>query len=141
MGAVGLRGLDLTTYPWDEDRMEPDVDAACAMIREVEPTLALVGQSVFLFPTPLREMADAAHEVGAHMMYDGAHVLGLIAVDNSRPSPKVPTLSRVQATRLSGPQGGFCYRTVMMRNSSQIEQRDFPVEFGHHIICIMLLVR
>jgi len=33
MGAVGLRGLDLTTYPWDEDRMEPDVDAACAMIR------------------------------------------------------------------------------------------------------------
>ncbi|MDP6324856.1 MAG: serine hydroxymethyltransferase, partial [Candidatus Thalassarchaeaceae archaeon] len=79
MGAVGLRGLDLTTYPWDVDRMEPDVDAACAMIREVEPTLALVGQSVFLFPTPLQEMADAAHEVGAKVMYDGAHVLGLIA--------------------------------------------------------------
>ena len=28
MGAVGLQDLNLTTYPWDEERMEPDVDAA-----------------------------------------------------------------------------------------------------------------
>ena len=109
MGAVGLRGLDLTTYPWDEDRMEPDVDAACAMIREVEPTLALVGQSVFLFPTPLREMADAAHEVGAHMMYDGAHVLGLIAGGQFqaplREGADIVTGSSHKT--FPGPQGGF----------------------------------
>ena len=59
--------------------MEPDVDAACKTIREVQPTVALFGQSVFLFPTPLEEMANAAKEVGASVMYDGAHVLGLIA--------------------------------------------------------------
>ncbi len=76
MGAVGVRGLNLVTYPWNIDRMEPDIDAACALIRETEPQLALFGQSVFLFPTPLQEMADAAHEVGAKVMYDGAHVLG-----------------------------------------------------------------
>ena len=45
MGAVGLRDLNLSTYPWDEDRMEPDVDGACALIREVEPKIALIGQS------------------------------------------------------------------------------------------------
>ena len=109
MGAVGLRGLDLTTYPWDVDRMEPDVDAACAMIREVEPTLALVGQSVFLFPTPLQEMADAAHEVGAKVMYDGAHVLGLIAggqfQDPFREGADVVTGSSHKT--FPGPQGGF----------------------------------
>ena len=109
MGAVGLRGLDLTTYPWDEDRMEPDVDAACAMIREVEPSLALVGQSVFLFPTPLQEMADAAHEVGAYMMYDGAHVLGLIAggqfQDPLREGADIVTGSSHKT--FPGPQGGF----------------------------------
>ena len=54
MGAVGLRGLDLHTYPWNEDRMEPDIDAAAAMIRETEPALALFGASVFLFPTPCK---------------------------------------------------------------------------------------
>ncbi|MBS72437.1 MAG: serine hydroxymethyltransferase [Thermoplasmata archaeon] len=109
MGAVGLRGLDLHTYPWDEDRMEPDVDAACSMIRDLEPQLALVGQSVFLFPTPLQEMADAAHEVGARVMYDGAHVLGLIAggqfQDPLREGADVMTGSSHKT--FPGPQGGF----------------------------------
>ena len=79
MGAVGLRDLNLSTYPWDEERMEPDIDASAKLIREVAPKIALFGQSVFLFPTPLKELADAAHEVGSTVMYDGAHVLGLIA--------------------------------------------------------------
>jgi len=109
MGAVGLRGLDLTTYPWDEDRMEPDVDAACAMIREVEPAVALVGQSVFLFPTPLREMADAAHEVGAKVMYDGAHVLGLIAGGQFQDPLKegADVMTGSSHKTFPGPQGGF----------------------------------
>jgi glycine hydroxymethyltransferase len=34
---------------------------------------------MFLFPTPITEAAEAAHEVGATVMYDGAHVMGLIA--------------------------------------------------------------
>ena len=79
MGAVGLRDLNVSTYPWNEERMEPDIDASCKLIREIQPKITLVGQSVFLFPTPLRELADAAHEVGSTVMYDGAHVLGLLA--------------------------------------------------------------
>ena len=79
MGVVGLRDLDLSTYPWDIDRMEPDIDGACSLIRDINPKICLIGQSVFLFPTPLKEIASAAHEVGAKVMYDGAHVLGLIA--------------------------------------------------------------
>jgi glycine hydroxymethyltransferase len=89
--------------------MEPDIDAACALIREVEPSMALVGASVFLFPMPLQEMADAAHEVGAHVMYDGAHVLGLIAggafQDPLREGADVMTGSSHKT--FPGPQGGF----------------------------------
>ena len=109
MGAVGVRGLNLVTYPWDIDRMEPDIDAACALIRETGPQLALFGQSVFLFPTPLQEMADAAHEVGAKVMYDGAHVLGLIAggqfQDPLHEGADVMTGSSHKT--FPGPQGGF----------------------------------
>ena len=109
MGAVGLRDLNLSTYPWNEERMEPDVDGACALIRELEPKVALIGQSVFLFPTPLREIADAAHEVGAKVMYDGAHVLGLIAggvfQDPLREGADVMTGSSHKT--FPGPQGGF----------------------------------
>jgi glycine hydroxymethyltransferase len=109
MGAVGLRDLDLSTYPWDEDRMEPDIDGACSLIREIEPTVSLIGQSVFLFPTPLREISDAAHEVGSTVMYDGAHVLGLIAggafQDPLREGADVMTGSSHKT--FPGPQGGF----------------------------------
>ena len=109
MGAVGLRDLNLSTYPWNEERMEPDVDGACALIRSVEPKVALIGQSVFLFPTPLKEIADAAHEVGAKVMYDGAHVLGLIAggafQDPLREGADVITGSSHKT--FPGPQGGF----------------------------------
>ncbi|DAC45200.1 MAG TPA: aminotransferase class I/II-fold pyridoxal phosphate-dependent enzyme, partial [Candidatus Poseidoniales archaeon] len=107
--AVGLRDLNLSTYPWNEDRMEPDIDGACALIRELEPKVALIGQSVFLFPTPLKEIADAAHEVGAKVMYDGAHVLGLIAggmfQDPLREGADVMTGSSHKT--FPGPQGGF----------------------------------
>ncbi|MBT5390991.1 MAG: serine hydroxymethyltransferase [Euryarchaeota archaeon] len=109
MGAVGLRDLDLSTYPWDVERMEPDVEGACSLIRNTEPKVALVGQSVFLFPTPLREIADAAHEVGASVMYDGAHVLGLIAggcfQDPLREGADIVTGSSHKT--FPGPQGGF----------------------------------
>ncbi|MDP6235861.1 MAG: serine hydroxymethyltransferase, partial [Candidatus Poseidoniaceae archaeon] len=109
MGAVGLRDLNLSTYPWDESRMEPDIDGACALIRDIEPKVALIGQSVFLFPTPLQEIADAAHEVGATVMYDGAHVLGLIAggcfQDPLREGADVMTGSSHKT--FPGPQGGF----------------------------------
>ena len=109
MGAVGLRDLDLSTYPWDIDRMEPDIDGACSLIRDVNPKICLIGQSVFLFPTPLKEIASAAHEVGAKVMYDGAHVLGLIAGgqfrDPLREGADVMTGSSHKT--FPGPQGGF----------------------------------
>ena len=87
----------------------PDIDAACKTIREVKPKVALFGQSVFLFPTPLEEMAAAAKEVGASVMYDGAHVLGLIAggqfQDPLREGADLMTGSSHKT--FPGPQGGF----------------------------------
>ena len=109
MGAVGLRDLNLSTYPWDEERMEPDIDASAKLIRDVAPKVALFGQSVFLFPTPLKELADAAHEVGSTVMYDGAHVLGLIAggcfQDPLHEGADIMTGSSHKT--FPGPQGGF----------------------------------
>lgn len=121
MGAVGLRDLNLSTYPWDEDRMEPDIDASAALIRETAPKIALFGQSVFLFPTPLKELADAAHEVGSTVMYDGAHVLGLIAggcfQDPLHEGADVMTGSSHKT--FPGPQGGF----ILSSNEDEKFQR------------------
>lgn len=78
-GAVGLRGLVSHTYPFDTHEMNLDVDGARRTILETKPKIALFGQSVFLFPPPIKELKDALDEVGCYVWYDGAHVLGLIA--------------------------------------------------------------
>ena len=79
------------------------------MIREIKPKVALFGQSVFLFPTPLEELSDAAKEVGSTVMYDGAHVLGLIAggcfQDPLHEGADIMTGSSHKT--FPGPQGGF----------------------------------
>ena len=109
MGAVGMRGLELHTYPWDAERMEPDLDGSLKLIRERKPKLAWFGQSMFLFPTPIKELSAAAHEVGSTVVYDGAHVLGLIGggqfQDPLREGADVLTGSSHKT--FPGPQGGF----------------------------------
>ncbi|HYY48287.1 MAG TPA: serine hydroxymethyltransferase [Thermoplasmata archaeon] len=78
-GAAGMRGVNNVNYPFDVDRMNIDVDGTAKLLRLVKPKVAAFGQSVFLFPTPLRELGDAIQEAGCHVWYDGAHVMGLIA--------------------------------------------------------------
>lgn len=109
MGAVGLRGLKVTEYPWDVDAMALDLDGTVQLIRQLKPKLALFGGSVLLFPTPLRgELADTCVEVGARIMFDAAHVLGLVAggkfQDPMREGADVVTGSTHKT--LPGPQGG-----------------------------------
>ena len=133
MGAVGLRDLNLTTYPWNEERMEPDIDAACKTIREVKPKVALFGQSVFLFPTPLEEMAAAAKEVGVSVMYDGAHVLGLIAggqfQDPLREGADLMTGSSHKPSQ--DPKVDFCSRLRKTKPSSVVSTTPCSPESVH----------
>jgi len=107
-GAAGLRGVNLISYPFDDEEMNIDIDGAAKLIRDVKPPVALFGRSVFLFPTPLKELAEVAHEVSAKVVYDAAHVLGLIAAgkfqDPLREGADVVTGSTHKT--LPGPQGG-----------------------------------
>ena len=78
-GAAGLRGLTTITYPSIHETMSIDTDLAVKSILQEKPRICYVGQSVYLFPNDLKPIVEAAKEVGANTMYDGAHVLGLIA--------------------------------------------------------------
>jgi glycine hydroxymethyltransferase len=49
-----------------------------ALIRREKPHAVVLGQSFFLFPYPVKEIAEAAHAVGALVLYDASHVLGLV---------------------------------------------------------------
>ncbi len=108
-GAAGVRGINLVSYPFNDEEMNIDVDGAVKVIKKIKPKLALNGRSVFLFPSPIKELAEAAHEVGAYLIYDAAHVLGLIGgkqfQDPLREGADVVTGSTHKT--LPGPQGGL----------------------------------
>lgn len=108
-GAVGVRGMKQVTYPFDTERMNLDVDGTIKVLKSVRPEIALFGQSVFLFPTPLKELRDTLQEIGSYVWYDGAHVLGLIAggkfQDPLREGAEVITGSTHKT--LPGPQHGI----------------------------------
>ena len=78
-GAAGLRGLNTMTYPSIPETMSVDTELAVEMIRRETPDVCYIGQSVYLFPSNVSEIVEAAREVDATIMYDAAHVLGLIA--------------------------------------------------------------
>jgi len=108
-GAAGVRGIQLISYPFNDEEMNIDIDGAIKLIKKVKPKLALNGRSVFLFPSPIKELAEAAHDVGAYLVYDAAHVLGLIAgkqfQDPLREGADV--MSGSTHKTLPGPQGGM----------------------------------
>ena len=57
----------------------------------------------------MKELSDAAHEVGAKVMYDGAHVLGLIAGKQFQDplSEGADVMTGSSHKTFPGPQGGF----------------------------------
>ncbi|MCS7131637.1 MAG: serine hydroxymethyltransferase, partial [Hadesarchaea archaeon] len=138
--AGAVHGLEVEYFPFDEKRMNIDVDAAARKIAEVKPKLLLFGGSVFLFPHPLRELSEVAEEVGAHVAYDAAHVIGLIGggqfQDPLREGAEVVTCSTHKT--LPGPQHGMilCRKEL----AEPINRAVFPgIVSNHHLHAVAAL--
>ena len=78
-GAAGLYGVVTHPAPVDAEGYTVDVPALRALALEVRPKLITIGGSLNLFPHPIREIRAIADEVGALVMFDAAHLSGMIA--------------------------------------------------------------
>ncbi|MHB1439892.1 MAG: serine hydroxymethyltransferase [Cuniculiplasma sp.] len=135
-GALGFRGLDIVNYPYDEDTMTIDVDGARKTILDTKPNLCLFGQSVFLFPAPIKELKDTFQEVGCKVWYDAAHVIGLIAgkkfQDPLREGADV--ISGSTHKTLPGPQHGIVVGNTDEKTWKKVQKGVFPgVLSNHHL--------
>jgi glycine hydroxymethyltransferase len=133
-GAVGLRGLKILNYPFDPETMIIIPDEASKMIIREKPKVCLFGQSVFLFPTPLREMRDAFQEVGCRIWYDGAHVLGLIAGKKFQQPLKEGAEIITGSTHKTfpGPQRGIIIGNAEEEVWKKIQRGVFPGTISNH---------
>jgi glycine hydroxymethyltransferase len=138
--AGAVHGLEVEYLPFDEKRMNIDVDAAAKKIRELKPKLVLFGGSVFLFPHPVKELVEVIKETGAHVAYDAAHVCGLIAggqfQDPLREGAEVMTCSTHKT--LPGPQHGMILCKKEM--AEVIDKTVFPgIVSNHHLHAVAAL--
>jgi glycine hydroxymethyltransferase len=78
-GAAGLYGLVTHPVPHDGTRMAIDLDALRREAQRLRPKLITVAGSLCLYPYDVRAVRAIADEVGAHVLYDAAHMAGLIA--------------------------------------------------------------
>ena len=126
-GAAGLYGLEIHEAPVDAARYTVDVPALEALVREVRPRLITLGGSLNLTHHPVAAVADIAHQAGARLMFDAAHLSGPIA-GGLWPNPlaegaDVMTMSTYKS--LAGPPGGLIV-TGDAEIAERVERVAFP---------------
>ncbi len=78
-GAAGLYGIVTHPAPVDASGYTVDLDALRRDALRLRPKVISTGGSLNLFPHPIREIRAIADEVGALVLFDAAHMSGMIA--------------------------------------------------------------
>lgn len=119
-GSAGLYRLKTISAPVDESGYTIDIDALRLLAHEVKPKLITVGGSLNLFHHPIAAVRAIADEVGAKVLFDAAHLCGMIA-GKQWPQPleegaHLMTFSTYKS--LGGPAGG-----LVVTNDDEIAQK------------------
>lgn len=119
-GSAGMYRLNTVPAPVDAQRFTVDVDALRTLAHEVRPRMITIGASINLYPHPVAQLREIADEVGAVLLFDAAHLCGLIA-GGAWPNPleqgaHLMTMSTYKS--LGGPPGG-----LIVTNDAGIAQR------------------
>ena len=139
-GTAGLvHGLDIEFFAFDPEEMTLDVDKTKVKVEDLKsqnrlPKIAMFGGSVFLFPHPVKELADFLKGHGMHINYDAAHGAGLIAGGKFQDPLREGTDTMTMSTHktLFGPQGGLVLG--FDRHEEPIKKAMFPgLTSSHHI--------
>ena len=78
-GSVGKYTKNIVDFPLTHDGYHIDCDKTYELVKKLHPKVLIFGKSLFLFPDPVRELVDICRDNGTTIIYDAAHVLGLIA--------------------------------------------------------------
>jgi glycine hydroxymethyltransferase len=112
-GAAGLYGLRTVPAPVQADGYTVDVDALRTLARQVRPKLITLGGSLNLFAHPVAAVREIADAVGAVLMFDAAHLSGMVAgrawANPLAEGAQVMTMSTYKS--LGGPPGGLIVGT------------------------------
>ena len=114
-----------------------DYDKMADMVKEVKPKLVVAGASAYPRAIDFEKIAQIAHDNGAMLMVDMAHIAGLVAAGrHQNPVPYADVVTTTTHKTLRGPRGGL----ILTNNedlSKKINKAIFPGTQGgplEHII-------
>jgi glycine hydroxymethyltransferase len=125
-GSAGQYRLSTVPAPVSADGYTVDVDALRTLAHEVEPKLITIGSSLNLYPHPVGAVREIADEVGAKVLFDAAHLCGLIAgkawQQPLEEGAHMITFSTYKS--LGGPAGG-----AVVTNDAELAERIDKIAF------------
>jgi glycine hydroxymethyltransferase len=118
VGLGKIIGLNNIHFPYDRAAVNIDVKESKRLIEAEKPNVIMFGSSFIPFPHPVREISDAAGD--ALCVYDGSHVMGLLAGGEFQDPLREGCSLLVGSTHKTfpGPQGG-----IILGNNEEVFRR------------------
>ena len=117
---VNQSGLlyNIVPYGVDENGLI-DYDALRALAKKEQPKMIIAGASAYPRAIDFAKFAEIAHEVGAYLFVDMAHIAGLVAAGlHQSPVPCADVVTTTTHKTLRGPRGG-----VILTNDEELAKK------------------
>ena len=108
----------IVPYGVDENGLI-DYDALRALAKKEQPKMIIAGASAYPRAIDFEKFAEIAHEVGAYLFVDMAHIAGLVAAGlHQSPVPYADVVTTTTHKTLRGPRGG-----VILTNDEELAKK------------------
>ena len=133
-GSIGKYTRNIINFPLTKDGYHIDVNRTEEIVRVIEPKIMVLGKSLFLFPEPVRELAEICRRRGTVLIYDAAHVLGLIAGRQFQDPLTEGALLMTGSTHKTffGSQRGIILSSMGDGDWRRIDKGAFPGSSSNH---------
>jgi len=133
-GSVGKFTTNVIDLPISKDGFHIDLEKTRDLIRICKPRVIIFGRSLFLFPEPVKELVDICAEYKILIIYDAAHVLGLIAGGKFQDPLGEGTFIVTGSTHKTffGTQRGVILSNMSSTEWQKVDKGAFPGSSSNH---------
>ena len=133
-GSVGKYTHNIVDFPLSKDGYHLDIDKTAFLIKEIKPRALILGKSLFLFPEPVAKLAEICKKSDMILIYDAAHVLGLIAGKTFQDPLKEGAQLMTGSTHKTffGSQRGLILSNLGSAQWRAVDKGAFPASSSNH---------
>ena len=133
-GSVGKYTSNIINFPLMPDGYHIDVKETLRLIERIPVKVMIMGKSLYLFPDPVKELAQVCRDKKIVLLYDAAHVLGLVAGKQFHDPLKEGAVIMTGSTHKTffGTQRGLVCSNQDEQDWLAVEKGTFPGSTSNH---------